>query len=78
MGIFEQKMIKVYSKIELSQKLKNEIIKVLQKKYPDLKLEEVQFEKDKTIIAGIRIDVNSEVMDLTLNTRLVEIFSKLK
>lgn len=74
-------MIKVYSKINLKDSLKPKILDLVRSKFPERKIElkEIDFRTDENIKAGIKIDVDSEIIDLTLNGRLekvLEILSK--
>jgi F0F1-type ATP synthase delta subunit len=43
----------------------------------EIDLSEVEFVLDPKIIAGIRIEVDSEIIDLTLNNRLEKIIEVL-
>jgi F0F1-type ATP synthase delta subunit len=67
-------MIKVYSKIKLDTDLKNKVLEAVnlrsEAKYI---LSDIEFIEDESIISGIRIDIDSEVIDLTLNNKLNQI-----
>jgi len=71
-------MVKIYSKIELSEEIKNKILaslnKATEKSYS---AGDVTFLLDSTILSGIRIDIDSEILDLTLNNRLEKILDVL-
>jgi F0F1-type ATP synthase delta subunit len=73
-------MIKVYSKIKLSDDLRKKVLKIINEMNPTLqfKMDDLKFEIDKNIISGIRIDKYSEILDLTLNNRLDKILTLLK
>ena len=68
-------MIKVYSKIKISKDLEEKITKEVLKKFG--KEHEVEFLVDENIYSGIRIDVDSEVTDLTINNRIEKIINLL-
>jgi F0F1-type ATP synthase delta subunit len=63
-------MIKVYSKIELKDELKKKITDLVKSKFGN---DEISFLIDESIISGIKIDVNSEVIDLTVNNKLEKV-----
>lgn len=74
-------MIKVYSKNKLSEKTRELVgiyinSELIQKLNAGLK-EEIHFTVDSKIIAGIRIDINSEIIDLTINSRLEKILDQI-
>jgi F0F1-type ATP synthase delta subunit len=73
-------MIKVYSKIKLDENLKKDILDYINSLgFEDrYSLKDIDFEIDKNILSGIRIDVDSEIYDLTLNSRLEKILELLK
>ncbi len=71
-------MIIVYSKIELSEKLRKKITEQILSYQNKSESEEIKFVVDETILSGIRININSRVIDLTLNHRLEKILDALK
>lgn len=72
-------MIRIISKRQLSENLKKDIIKVLSS-YIKNKINEdnVIFETDNNIIAGIKILIKTKVIDLTINRKLEKIISIIK
>ena len=67
-------MITVYSKIELSEPLKQKIETYVRTTTAgEATNQKIHFKLDATIISGIRINVNSHITDLTLNARLEKI-----
>ncbi len=70
-------MIRIYSKIELNENIKEELEKSLEK-YLGRKVEEISYEVDNKIIAGLKIELDSVVLDLTLNNRLEKIIRIIK
>lgn len=63
-------MINIYSKTELSKEIKD----LITSKFNEA---EVQFLIDEGILSGIRIENDSEIIDLTLNARINEIVNLL-
>jgi len=70
-------MIKVYSKIELSKDLKEKILNSLRTK-KKIDTTDAEFLIDESIISGVKIDIDSEVIDLTVNSRLEKILNIMK
>jgi len=71
-------MIKVSSKKELGNDLKKVILTSLEKYLGrKVELEDIEYILDKKILAGIKIEVDSEIIDLTLNHRLDKIIEVL-
>jgi F0F1-type ATP synthase delta subunit len=72
-------MIKIYSKIELSENIKRKIYQFLHFKYPqkNLLISQLEFLIDEKIISGVKIDIESEIIDLTFNARIEKLVSKL-
>jgi F0F1-type ATP synthase delta subunit len=72
-------MVKVYSKIKLAKNLCEKVLEVVNAKSVEQKytLEEIQFIEDTSILSGIRIDIDSEIIDLTLNNKLTQILDVL-
>jgi F0F1-type ATP synthase delta subunit len=72
-------MIKVYSKIELSESIKTQILAVVNNRFNQRnKLSDLMFLIDESIISGIRIDHDSNILDLTLNNTLEKIIDILQ
>jgi F0F1-type ATP synthase delta subunit len=71
-------MVKVYTKIALDKDLQMKVLETvnarLHKKY---ELSDLEFLIDDTILSGIRIDEDSEVIDLTLNNKINQILDVL-
>ena len=70
-------MIKIYSKRKLSPKLEQLIVNTLKQKYSSKDLTNIKYVNDKTIIGGILIDIDSSVLDLTINKRLERVLEVL-
>lgn len=67
-------MIKIVSKNILSEQIKQKIILKLNEYLKNnLKADDITYETDKTIIAGIKIIIGSKVIDLTINRKLEKI-----
>lgn len=67
-------MVKIYSKTELSLNQKEAILQKVTKEF-NLKKEEIEFDLDQSIIAGIKLEIDSQIYDLTLNSRLESILN---
>lgn len=67
-------MIKVYSKIKLIKSIQEKILEIVNKKSGQkYTLGDIEFIEDESILSGVRIDIDSEVIDLTLNNKLNQI-----
>ena len=72
-------MVRVYSKIKLAKNLCEKVLEVVNAKSEEKKytLSEIEFFEDDSILSGIRIDIDSEIIDLTLNNKLTQILNVL-
>lgn len=72
-------MIRVISKRQLSENLKEDIIKILSNYLKNkINKDNIIFETDNNIIAGIKILIKNKVIDLTINRKLEKIISIIK
>lgn len=71
-------MVKIYSKIELNEELKKQVLQTVNEQTgKKFTLTDLDFILDTSILSGIRIDIDSEVIDLTLNNRIHQILDVL-
>ncbi len=72
-------MITVLTKIELNENLKQNVVQALSSYLGyTVNIDDVVFDVDESIIAGIKINIDSEIIDLTVNYKLQEIINILK
>jgi F0F1-type ATP synthase delta subunit len=72
-------MITVFTKIELNEKLKQSVVQALSSYLGHrVNINDVVFGVDESIIAGLKINIDSEIIDLTINYKLQEIINMLK
>ncbi|BDQ04782.1 MAG: hypothetical protein KatS3mg084_0300 [Candidatus Dojkabacteria bacterium] len=72
-------MITVFTKIELNENLKKIVVQALGSYLGHaINIDDVVFNVDKSIIAGLKINIDSEIIDLTINYKLQEIINILK
>ena len=62
-------IVKVSSKQYLPEKIKNELMKILEKRYPE-KIITIVPNLDQTLLGGFKIEIDDEVIDLTLKNKI--------
>lgn len=72
-------MITILSKNKLDKNTQEIVLKYIKANYDSSESSnDVNFEIDETIIGGIKIVIDSEVIDLTVNSRLQKIIEIIK
>ena len=72
-------MITIFSKNKLDKNTQEMVLKYIKANYDSSESSnDVNFEIDETIIGGIKIVIDSEVIDLTVNSRLQKIIEIIK